>query len=508
MSHFSFIDRHISKMKPLERQKRSLGRFLIPLILAGLNPNDGRAKDPLAEDSPKAEDRIVIQDKMKKLPDHPFLRALVSTYNTNPTLEAKAKEQYQRAEKVNQALAGWRPSVNFRGSIANQYNDNQASNAQNRKATFYTAPKVANVEVSQSIFAGGQTVYQTKQADKNVLAGMADFTATEQRVLLDSVTAYLNLWLRRSILSLRDKDVMLKETNLEQALARQKVGASSSTEVAQAESELAFSKANRITALAEMQAAEAAYIRAVGEVPGELPPPRELITQYAIPKDMDSYIKACLTNNPTILNASYTAQSSKAGIKTARAAFSPKVDLEARGQQSVQQGNADSRSRNGSVLLSLTIPIYQRGTEYSGYREASSKYKQDKVSIAVARRTVRNDAVQAWHNWKAALLRIDENKRRIEAQQAALDSIRSEYEVGEKTLRDVLDEENKLLEAQTNLVNAEQTYFLSIYQVLSGLGMLTAEYLALPVEPYALKAHYLHVRNKLFGLSSDIDGRM
>ena len=71
--------------------------------------------------------------------------------------------------------------------------------------------------------------------------------------------------------------------------------------------------------------------------------------------------------------------------------------------------------------------------------------------------------------------------------------------VGEKTTRDVLDAENKLVEAETNLVNAEQTYFLATYQILSVIGHMTAKQLALPVELYPIQAHYDKTNDKWIG---------
>lgn len=449
---------------------------------------------PLASVKPKSKDAYI---------KHPFTQALISTYNTSVTLRSKAKEVYQQAESVNQALAGWKPTVQATGTASHIYTDNQAQNRNNPpQNAFYTSPLSGQVQVQQNLFSGWGTVAQTAQAEAAVFAKMADFNKAEQDVLVEAANAFLTLWLKEAVLQLNKKNVDLKSATLEQVRARSGVGELTLTDVAQAEAELAGSIAKRINAEADVLTARATYVRVVGEAPTNLTPPRDFLGFMEIPKARDDAIQQSLRNNPSIQNAWQASKSAEAAIDVAQASLLPSVDASIAGNQGLQGSNGDSRQASATFQVQLKIPIYQGGAEYSKVRSARQGYSKSKIDLASLRNQTIEATVQVWEKWQSAKDQIEQTKIQIEAQQLTLEGVRQEFMVGEKTTKDVLDAENNLLQAETNLVTAEQTYFLATYQLLAAMGTMTPRYLDLPVEPYPIQAQYEEIRQKWIGFGT------
>lgn len=431
--------------------------------------------------------------------EHPFIKTLMATYMTNPSLRAKAKEQYIQAEKVTQAKAGWRPNVSASGSLGHQYNDAQAQNQYNRKSTTYSSPITGGINLNQALYAS-QTGAQIDQAKAKAFAGMADFSKTEQDTLVEAANAFLTVWLKGAVFTLREKNVVLKTATLEQVKARANVGELTLTDVAQAAGEQANAFATKTAAAAELATARATYLRIVGEAPPhDMTPPHYLMSHFPIPPTLEAVIQLALKNNPSIQKASYDVKFGEAGLDLAKAGFKPTVQLDIDGQQGLHSSNPDSRGRSASLKLNLKMPLYQGGSEYSKYREARQNHTQSKLALAQVRTQIIEAATQAWEKWDSSKNQIEQTKVQIKAQALSLEGVRQEFMVGEKTTRDVLDAENKLVEAETNLVNAEQTYFLATYQILSVIGHMTAKQLALPVELYPIQAHYDKTNDKWIG---------
>jgi outer membrane protein len=418
-------------------------------------------------------------------------------------LRAKAKEVYQQAESVNQALAGWKPTVQAVGSASHVYTDNQAQNRYNTKSTTYSSPLQGQVEATQNLFNGWGTVAQTAQAEAAVFAKMAEFVRTEQDVLVEAANAYLTLWLKKAVLQLNIKNVDLKKATLEQVKARAGVGELTLTDVAQAEAELAGAMSKKINTEAEVLTAHATYVRVVGEAPTDLTPPREFLNTLEIPKLRDDAIQKALHNNPAIENAMHASKSAEAAIDVAQASLLPSVDASISGSQYLQTtNNPDSRGTSATFKVQLKIPLYQGGAEYSKVRSARQGYSKAKVDLASLRNQAIEQTVQVWEKWQSAKAQIEQTKIRIEAQQLTLEGVRQEFMVGEKTTKDVLDAENNLLQAETDLVTAEQTYFLTTYQLLAAMGLMTPRHLDLPIEPYPLQAQYEEIRKKWIGFGN------
>ena len=118
-------------------------------------------------------------------------------------------------------------------------------------------------------------------------------------------------------------------------------------------------------------------------------------------------------------------------------------------------------------------------------------------------RDAREEGTRAWENLETARAQIRSFSAQVRATEIALEGVQQEALVGSRTVLDVLDAEQELLDARVSLVRAERDEVVAAYQLCSAVGRLTAESLKLPVKTYDFTKNYRRVRNKWFGLDID-----
>jgi TolC family type I secretion outer membrane protein len=422
-----------------------------------------------------------------------LVEAMVSAYTGNPTLKGERARQRGTDEQVPQALSGWRPTVDTRGSIANEWSDSSTAPS----AEF--SPKSVSIVLSQPIFRGFKTINGTKSAEANVEAGKQGLLAIEQDILFQAIQAYMNVIRDRQIVALRQKNVDVLKKQLGAADERFKVGEITRTDVAQARARVSGAQSNVASAKATLAASVANYINVVGHKPGNLKYPK----LAKLPKSLDEAQATAEEVNPNILAAAYVEEASNYDTEVIKGDLLPAVNLQASAVMNDNPSSTVGSSESATVEGVLTIPLYEAGRVYSSVRQAKQVASQRRLEVIQAGRAVRESVSTSWNNLSAAREIIRSAKEQVSAAELALDGVRQEYFVGSRTTLDVLDAETEVVNARIALVSAERDQVVAAYQILGSIGRLTARDLSLPVEYYDADENYLNVRGKWFGTGAD-----
>ncbi len=163
-------------------------------------------------------------------------------------------------------------------------------------------------------------------------------------------------------------------------------------------------------------------------------------------------------------------------------------------------------SYNASVLGILSVPIYQGGSEYSLIRQAKETLGQKRLDLDNSRDTVRQNVVQSWGQLEAAKANIQATQSSVQANEIALNGVREEARVGQRTTLDVLNAQQALVNARVSLVSAQRDRVVASYTLLSAVGRLSPQMLGLRVPTYNPRVHYEQVRDSWAGMRTP-DGR-
>lgn len=425
--------------------------------------------------------------------------ALATAYVTNPTLNAQRAEVRATDESVPQALGGWRPTVTVEGSTGRQIIESSTLRDMGDREVG-TSPDSYGVTVQQPLFDGFGTVNAVDAAENQVLAARGQLTAVEQTVLLDASQAYMNVLREMAVLDLNVNNEQVLRRQLEATQDRFEVGEITRTDVSQAESRLAGAVAGRLAAEAELKTARATFARVVGVPPENLNWP-EGEMGAGMPDSLAQAIENALEAQPQVIAARYAARAALENVDVARSELLPSVALQASAERSYDSGGHDSFQHRQSIQAVVNVPLYQSGGAWSRLRQAKHTAGQRRIQVDEALQSTRETTVQSWETLQAARAQIESLRAQVEASQVALEGVQREAQVGARTVLDVLDAEQELLNARVNLVRARRDERVAAYQLLSAMGRLTAGSLDLPVTVYDPAEHYDDVRDQWFGSS-------
>lgn len=428
--------------------------------------------------------------------------ALIAAYSNNPTLAARRARLRATDEQVPQALSNWRPSVAINGDAGYERN---RSTLRTTNRTQNRNPASIGLSVTQPLYRGGRTLAATEGAENSVRAERARLIDTEQDVLLSAATAYLNVFRDEAVLSLNVNNEKVLQRQLEATKDRFEVGEITRTDVHQAEARLARATADRISAEANLENSRANYENVVG-----LPAPKNLMLPgdpEGLPSDRHDAIKLAATSNPNVIAAEFDRKAGQNTVREVKGELLPEVDITAGVDRSYQSSGETGRIDSAEVLLNLSIPLYQQGAVYSRLREAKQDLAELTRNIDQARRDAIEDATSAWENLQTARARVVSFSSQIEANIVALDGVEREAAVGSRTVLDVLDAEQELLDSRVGHTEAQRDERIAAFELAAAIGRMTASNLKLAVDVYDPRNHYNEVRGKWFGGSSSEEGK-
>ncbi len=429
--------------------------------------------------------------------------ALAKAYMTNPTILSQRAGLRATDEEVPQALANWRPSVEVTSSVGASVVGANTSTGTDRHQS--RRPADVGISLTQPLFRGGRTLASTSEGENNIRAARARLLDTEQTVLLEAATAYLNVYRDQAVLELNRNNEQVLQRQLEATRDRFEVGEITRTDVHQAEARRARAKADRIQSEGDLETARANYLNVVGDAAGgRLTLPDAL---KALPASGEEAVKLAIVNNPGVIASEFDRRAALDNVDDVWGELLPQLELNASSTRELQASTERSARTTHEVTLNLTVPIYQQGDVYSRLREARQQAAEDTLTIDLQRRDAAEAATSAWESLVTARARVDAFQSQIEASTVALEGVQREAEVGSRTVLDILDAEQELLDSRVAHARAQRDEFVAAYQLLESIGQLTAKDLGLAVDLYDPREHYNEVRDKWFGGTSSGDVR-
>ena len=421
--------------------------------------------------------------------------ALASAYSTNPGLLSQQADLKSVDEGVPQAMGNWRPNIELSGDIEREFNRNNTRVVDGEKDQIRTARNV-QLLVTQPLFRGFRTVAEINKAENTVMSKRATLRAAEQDLLLSAATEFLTVLQNQAVLRLNVKNEEVLGRQLEATQDRFRVGEITRTDVSQAEARLAGTTAARIKSEGDLQISIASYVNIIGDAPGKLIVPKALSD---LPMTLKEAKELASEEHPDIVSAVLNSKSAQETIIEKRGVLYPTLNMVGTLKRDWESINNDSQITVGEIKLDLTVPLYQKGTAFSGLRQAKIDAGKSRLDLENTRRTVSENVESAWESLKAAKAQINSFQAQVNAAEIALEGVQREASVGSRTVLDVLDAEQELLDARVSLVGAKRDEVVASFQLMEATGQLTAKNLGLLVELFDPTFYYKKVRNKLFG---------
>jgi len=422
--------------------------------------------------------------------------AMATAYLNNPALRAKRASLRAVDETINQAKSGWRPSLTATANYGRKRSDSNISFFTSRNTT----PRQWGLELKQPVFQSMQTVNSTSEARNRVEAARQQLVAEEQKILLDSVTAYMGVLRDIAVLNLTINNVNVLERQLQASKDRFRVGDVTRTDVAQSKARLSRAISERIRSEATLISSRAAYRKTVGNAPVNIKKPANL---PAMPASEDAALAIAKRKNPQLLAALYIEKAAGYNVKRQYGSLGPSVDIIARINKSWERYSTNDVSVNKEILAQVTMPLYQSGAASSRIRQSRQVEEQRRLEAEATERDVVERVRNAWEGYREATARIVSTEDQVTANNIAYKGVKQEARVGSRTTLNVLNAEQELLNSRVSLVKAQRDQYVAAYSLLSAIGDLTARSLKLDVSRYDPARNTRAVENKFYGWGID-----
>ena len=392
----------------------------------------------------------------------------------DPTLRAAAAARDAALEVKPQSRAGLLPVIGLGGNASrNSYDKRNALPTEDNPT--YSTNQSYGLDLTQPVFRWDRWV-ALEQADYLVTQAQAQYGAAEQELMVRTAERYFAVLAAQDALRLAGKEKESIGRQLEQAQQRFEVGLSAITDVQEAQARYDAAVAVEIRAENLLDSAREQLREIIGEQRENLDPVRDtgfnLVTP--VPQEQQPWVDTALEQNPGLAAARAGSEAARQQIQIARAGHYPTLDAVASYtyQDSNFGGIAAIERNDGSIGLELSVPLYQGGAVNSRTREARSRFDEARERLVVAQRSVERQTRDAHRGVVTGISVVRAAEQARTSSTTALEAAQTGFEVGTRTIVDVLDAQRALTLAELNLYQARYDYLLNTLRLKQAAGTL------------------------------------
>ncbi|WP_067101201.1 TolC family outer membrane protein [Marinomonas atlantica] len=394
--------------------------------------------------------------------------ATYTAIENNPQVRqsiALYKESLESTEVTRRS--GFYPSIDFNAGIGHESTYDYQGSGEDVSLT----RRELGLTLTQPIFNGFNSTNNVKRLKAEAEANRWNALNQIENKALDVAEAYTNVLRNRELVILAESNLETHDRIYEQIRTATESGVGRQSDFSQISARLAKAEANRLSALDNLHAAEANYKVVVGDLP-----PKELIhpepDRSLLPTSMAEAIDQALQGSPALDSARWDVEATEHSIDAADSSFYPELNFVV---ESSFNNNIDGRegsSEDLTAMLRLNYNLYNGGAD----RRAQNIAVQQNIQASeIQRNAVREAELSArlsWASYEAALGSKIHLQRYVTATKESQLSYAQQFNLGRRTLLDVLDSENELFEARQDYVNADFDELYSVFRLFNTKGDL------------------------------------
>ena len=406
--------------------------------------------------------------RAQTLPE-PLVQAARKAVASNPEVQARWHGFLAASNERDVARGGYFPQIDLRASIGRE---TRVTPVQSLGTYNFSGTQLT---LNQMLFDGFFTRNEVKRLGYAKLTRYYELEEASETAALEAVRAYADVVRYRELIDAAKQNYVEHRQVGSLVEERSKSGVGRGVDLEQAVGRIALAESNLLTELTNLQNVSARYDRIIGEKPpATLPVLPDKFTIGTMPPSTDVLMRDGLSNSPTLNAAFENARSFKVAIDTRKSAYMPRVDLRAYQNRDRNQSTSGTpgRTRTEGAELLLSYNIYRGGADTARERQAVQLHEQARDLQEKACRDVRQTLSIAYSDVKSLneqLRYLDQHRLSTEK---SLQAYRQQFDLGQRTLLDMLNSQNEYFEANRAYINAHYNLILAKARTLSGMGQL------------------------------------
>lgn len=404
-----------------------------------------------------------------------LVRIYEMALDSDPALRVAQAQRDSVAETRPQALAPLLPQVNADASVIR-------NNLRTSQYKYDYTQKTASLNLSQAILRFDQWVVLDRT--KNIIAQAdAQVVAADLNLMMRVAQSYFSILAAQDNITFSKAELEAIGRQLDQANQRFKVGLIPITDVHEAQAAYEGAKAALISANNSLDDAWEALHEIVGSMRDRyINGLRDNIPLYSPkPADVNAWVDRAMRNNPEIIASGQASESARKNIKQQQAGHLPSLDLVAQVASLDISSQKYGRAGNdtSAIGLQLNIPLFAGGAVNSRTRQARHDYQASVDTVEQVRRAIRREVSDAYRGIVTSISRVEALKSTVRSAESALKATMAGFEVGTRTMVEVLDVQRNLFNARRNLAQARYDYILNGLKLKNAAGSLRSDDLRL-----------------------------
>lgn len=404
----------------------------------------------------------------QSLPD-PLVQAARKAVVSNPEVQARWHGFRAAQSERNAARGGYFPQVDLSAASGRETRDSPlaAYGTYNFNSTQLT--------LNQMLFDGMFTRNEVKRLGFAKLARYYELSEASETAALEAVRAYADVLRYRELVDAATQNYVEHKQTTSQVEERSRGGVGRGADVEQASGRLALAESNLLTELTNLHDVSARYLRVIGEKPpANLPSLPDTFKLGAMPASTEALMRDGLQGSPTLNAALESARAYRTAIDSRKSPFAPRLDLRAYGSTENNTAGLVGNTRVNGAQVSLNYNLLRGGADKARASQAANESDQARALQEKACRDVRQALSVAYSDVRS----LDEQQRYMDrhrlATEKSREAYRQQFNLGQRTLLDLLDTQNEFFEASRSYINAHYNQVTAQARALATMGQLVA----------------------------------
>jgi adhesin transport system outer membrane protein len=392
--------------------------------------------------------------------------AVQHTLNTNPEVLEDVNLQLAAEQRIEQAKAGYYPKADLNLGFGHEWTDSPSTNFRSE----HLKRTEAGITASQMIYDGYHTKQSVDKAESFAQAATHKIADTSERIGFTAVQSYLNVLRNDELLTVSDENLLAHQTVADQISLRTESGVGRKSDSDQANARVALAQSNYFAAQGNSTDAKTSFLRVIGLQPSDLSAQDGCCDK--VPATLTEALSIAMEKHPSLQEAVANYEASMAETGIAKSSFHPKVHFEL---EANADNNTDGRSGRDEELLAmfrLRHNLANGGFDTARIAETEHLTEQQKQIVLKTQREVEADVRLAWNALKRANSKLPHLQTHAEAAAKTHSAYQQQFNLGQRTLLDLLDQENERFTAKTDYINGTYDEKIACYRVLGSMGIL------------------------------------
>lgn len=396
--------------------------------------------------------------------------AVRAAIQTNPDMGIVVENRRATEYELEQAKGDYLPSLDFRGAAGYQTTNDEVSRS-GPGDPWDNGPRYeSSLTLKQMLFDGNATDSAVALRESRVISSARRVRDTSVQIAADAIQAYLEAIRQRKLTELAEENVRLHELTLDMVAKKAAGGAATIADVQEAESRLATAQATLEDSRARLRDADATYFRVMGEQPEDLRRPTP--PSWALPDGLEVAIETALRNNPGIAVAKADLEAAVNEYRGTESSFYPTLDLELTASANRGVDGERGHEYDGTAMVVMRYNLFNGFKDQNRRKEFIARVGESRQRYNREVRLTEEEMRLAWNAWESAGRQIEALAREVQANDAVRKTYRKQFDLGARSLIELLDAENDLFLSKGQLISKQYLEIFAVYRILAGSGTL------------------------------------